>query len=131
MVKDARWKRFLAHVVLILLGILFIAPFLWMLSTSLKPITQVFAYPPKWIPNPIMWSNYKDAIEYIPFWTYWNNTLLIAGLSTVGVILTCPLVAYSFARLNWRGRNMMFIMTVAVMMIPGQVTMIPMFLIFR
>ncbi len=131
MVKAARWKRLIAHIILICMGVFFIAPFVWMLSTSLKPITQVFVYPPEWIPRPFQWSNYLDAMRYIPFWTYWNNTLIIAGLSTVGVIVSCPIVAYSFARLRWYGRNSLFIMTIAVMMIPGQVTMIPLFLIFR
>jgi multiple sugar transport system permease protein len=131
MVKAARWKRFLAHVVLISMGIFFMAPFFWMLSTSLKPLTQVFIYPPEWIPRPFQWSNYLDAMTYIPFWTYWNNTLFIALTSTIGVIFSCPIVGYSIARLQWAGKNALFIMTIAVMMIPGQVTMVPLFLIFR
>ncbi|TBL81059.1 carbohydrate ABC transporter permease [Paenibacillus thalictri] len=131
MVKPARWKRLFAHVVLVMMSVFFMAPFVWMLSTSLKPITQVFAYPPEWIPRPFEWSNYVKAVNYIPFWTYWNNTLLIAAASTAGVVLSCPIVAYSMARLQWAGRNVLFMVTVAVMMIPGQVTMVPLFLIFR
>lgn len=131
MVKPARWKRLFVHIVLVLMSVFFMAPFVWMLSTSLKPITQVFAYPPEWIPRPFEWSNYAKAMNYIPFWTYWNNTLLIAAASTAGVVLSCPIVAYSMARLQWAGRNMLFMVTVAVMMIPGQVTMVPLFLIFR
>ncbi|KAB8127026.1 carbohydrate ABC transporter permease [Gracilibacillus oryzae] len=121
----------LAQICLILASAFFIIPFLWMVSTSLKPITQVFTYPPEWIPNPFQWSNYVDATEYIPFFTYLKNTTVITVLSTLGVILSCPLVAYSFAKLEWKGRNVMFVITIAVMMIPMQVTMIPLFLLFN
>lgn len=77
-----------------------------------------------------MWSNYVDAMTYIPFFTYLKNTLIITGFSTLGVVLTSPLVAYSFAKLQWRGSKTLFLITIAVMMIPGQVTMIPLFLLF-
>lgn len=124
-------KKTLSHICLIIASFFFIIPFIWMVSTSLKPITQVFSYPPEWMPKPFQWSNYLDAMEYIPFFTYLNNTVVITLLSTLGVVLTCPLVAYSFAKLEWKGRNVLFFITIAVMMIPGQVTMIPLFLIFN
>jgi multiple sugar transport system permease protein len=124
-------KRTLAHLVLILASLFFIIPFMWMLSTSLKPLTQVFTAKIEWIPKPFKWVNYLDAMNTIPFWTYAKNTVIITALSIVGVILSCPLVAYSFAKLKWRGRNVLFVVTMAVMMIPGQVTMIPLFLIFH
>ncbi|WP_163537544.1 carbohydrate ABC transporter permease [Gracilibacillus sp. YIM 98692] len=124
-------QRTIAQICLILASVFFIIPFLWMVSTSLKPITQVFTFPPEWIPNPFQWSNYVDATQYIPFFTYLKNTTLITVLSTLGVILSCPLVAYSFAKLEWKGRNVMFAITIAVMMIPMQVTMIPLFLLFN
>lgn len=120
-----------AQICLIVASAFFIIPFIWMVSTSLKPITQVFTYPPEWIPNPFKWSNYVEATEYIPFFTYLKNTVVITVFSTLGVILSCPLVAYSFAKLEWKGRNVMFIITIAVMMIPMQVTMIPLFLLFN
>ncbi|MBS4178188.1 carbohydrate ABC transporter permease [Lederbergia citrea] len=121
----------LAHVCLIIASIFFIIPFIWLVSTSLKEITQIFKFPPEWIPNPFRWQNYLDAMEYIPFFTYLNNTVIITLLSTLGVIISCPLVAYSFAKLKWKGRHVFFIITIAVMMIPGQVTMIPLFLLFN
>ncbi|MCF6410191.1 carbohydrate ABC transporter permease [Pseudalkalibacillus salsuginis] len=120
-----------SHVGLIIASAFFIVPFIWMVSTSLKPLTQVFSFPPEWIPKPFQWSNYLDAMEYIPFFTYLDNTMVITLLSTFGVVLSCPLVAYSFAKLEWKGRNVLFFITIAVMMIPGQVTMIPLFLIFN
>ncbi|MFK9091511.1 carbohydrate ABC transporter permease [Bacillus salipaludis] len=126
-----RWKHSLGHLVLILSSAFFIIPFIWMVSTSLKPIEQVFTFPPEWIPKPFEWENYLKAIDYIPFWKYLVNTTGITVVSTLGVVLSCPLVAYSFAKLKWRGRNVLFAATLAVMMIPGQVTMIPLFLIFN
>lgn len=132
---DARVSRNIKHtfaqICLIIASAFFLIPFLWMVSTSLKPITQVFTFPPEWIPKPFHWENYIDATEYIPFFTYLKNTTIITVFSTIGVILSCPLVAYSFAKLKWRGRNTLFIITIAVMMIPAQVTMIPLFLLFN
>lgn len=123
-------KRISAHLFLLIAAVFFLAPFIWMVSTSLKPLEQVFTFPPEWIPKPFMWSNYVDAMTYIPFFTYLKNTLIITGFSTLGVVLTSPLVAYSFAKLQWRGSKTLFLITIAVMMIPGQVTMIPLFLLF-
>ncbi|SFS44749.1 carbohydrate ABC transporter membrane protein 2, CUT1 family [Paenibacillus sp. 453mf] len=123
-------KRISAHLFLLIAAAFFLSPFIWMVSTSLKPLEQVFTFPPEWIPRPFMWSNYVDAMTYIPFFTYLKNTLIITGFSTLGVVLTSPLVAYSFAKLQWRGSKTLFLITIAVMMIPGQVTMIPLFLLF-
>jgi len=120
-----------AHLVLIVASVFFVIPFVWLVSTSLKPLTQIFTFPPEWIPRPFQWDNYVRATEYIPFFTYLKNTVVITVVSTLGVVLTCPLVAYSFAKLRWKGRNFLFIVTIAVMMIPGQVTMIPLFLTFN
>lgn len=125
------FKVFLAHACLLMAAIFFLIPFIWMISTSLKSHSQIFAFPPKWIPNPIVWSNYLDAMEYIPFFTYFKNTVIITVFSTLGVIISCPLAAYSFAKLQWKGKNILFFTTLAVMMIPGQVTMIPLFLLFN
>ena len=124
-------KKVLTHVVLLLASCFFIIPFVWLLSTSLKPPTQIFTWPPEWIPKPFTWSNYIDAVAYIPFFTYLKNTVVITVLSTVGAMLSCPLVAYSFAKLRWKGRNVLFAITIAVIMIPTQVTMIPLFIMFE
>jgi multiple sugar transport system permease protein len=124
-------SRILAQICLIAASALFIVPFVWLVSTSLKPITQIFTFPPELWPRPFQWSNYSRAVDYIPFWTYLKNTAVITIFSTIGVVISCPLVAYSFAKLEWRGRNMMFYLTLGVMMIPGQVTMIPLFLLFN
>ncbi|MDR0137590.1 carbohydrate ABC transporter permease [Metabacillus idriensis] len=129
--KTKTSKRILAHAFLILISILFLVPFFWMLSTSLKDQTQIFSFPPEWIPTPFKWSNYQEAVEYIPFFSYLKNTVVITVFSTIGAVLTCPLVAYGFAKLKFKGSNALFIVTIAVMMIPGQVTMIPLFILFE
>jgi len=124
-------KKVLTHVVLLLASCFFIIPFVWLLSTSLKPPTQIFTWPPEWIPKPFTWSNYIDAVAYIPFFTYLKNTVVITVLSTVGAMLSCPLVAYSFAKLRWKGRNVLFAITNRGDDDSHQVTMIPLFIMFE
>lgn len=134
-----KWKRrvqivirhLLIHAALIPAAFIFMLPFLWMISTSLKPDTQFYAYPPVWIPNPFMWSNYPDAVNYISFFLYLRNTVTIAVLATIGVLISSSLVAYSLARIPWPGRNVLFILTVATLMLPFQVTLIPLFIVFK
>ena len=134
--QKTKWVRNLArhiliHLALIPAALVFMLPFLWMLSTSLKPDTQFYSYPPVWIPNPFMWSNYPDAVNFISFFLYLRNTLTIAVSATIGVLISSSLVAYSLARIPWVGRNVLFILTVATLMLPFQVTMIPLFLVFK
>lgn len=123
-------RQLLIHLMLIPLALVFMLPFLWMLSTSLKPDTQFYSYPPVWIPNPLQWSNYPDAVTYISFFLYLRNTLTIAVLATIGSLISCSLVAYSLARIPWPGRNFLFIFTVATLMLPFQVTLIPLFVVY-
>jgi multiple sugar transport system permease protein len=123
-------RRVATHLALLPLAIIFLIPFFWMVSTSLKPDTQVYDWPPTWIPRPVMWSNYPEAVNFIPFWAYTRNTLVIAFFSIIGVLLSCPPVAYSFSRIPWPGRDVLFIITLATMMLPAQVTMIPLFILF-
>lgn len=123
-------RQLLVHLMLIPLALVFMLPFLWMLSTSLKPDTQFYSYPPVWIPNPLQWSNYPDAVTYISFFLYLRNTLTIAVLATIGSLISCSLVAYSLARIPWPGRNFLFVFTVATLMLPFQVTLIPLFVVY-
>jgi multiple sugar transport system permease protein len=124
-------RKAFIHAVLIVAGAFFLSPFLWMVSTSLKANSELFQWPPVWIPRDLMWSNYPDAIHYIPFFKYLWNTLTIAGLATFAVLCSCPLVAYSLARIPWRGAKPLFAVTLLVMMLPYQVTMIPIFIAFK
>jgi ABC-type glycerol-3-phosphate transport system permease component len=128
----------LTHVALILLSVVFLLPLLWMLSTSLKPIGETLTTPPKWIPSEVMWGNFPDAINYnskqlgyIPFLVYMRNTVVVTILCIVGSVTSNALVAYSFSRLRWAGRDAFFGLTVATMMIPFPVLMVPTFTLFR
>jgi multiple sugar transport system permease protein len=118
------------YALLILGSIAFLLPLVWMLSTALKPDTQLFAYPPEWIPKPPQWRNFIEAIEYFPFWLYLRNSVIVTVLAVVGQVLSASIVAYGFARLRWPGREVMFFLVLATLMIPAQVTMIPQFVIF-
>lgn len=124
-------SKTIIHLILILLSIAFLLPFLWMVSTSLKPDTQIFVFPPEWVPRPFQWSNYIETLNYIPYFRYFGNTLFVATLDVLGTVLVVPVVAYGLARLEWKGRDLVFILTLAVMMIPGEVTMIPTFIMFN
>jgi len=126
------WVRtILTHMVLLPAALVFLLPFLWMISTALKPDSQLFAYPPIWIPNPIQWSNFPKAVNYIPFFTYLKNTLIISVASMIGATISSSLVAYSLARIQWPGRQILLLLTIATLMLPYQVTLIPVFLVFK
>lgn len=114
--------------VLTLFSILFLAPFFWMLSTSLKEQQQVFD--PNWIPDPVAWNNYPDALASAPFGVYFKNSAIVTVFSTIGSVLSSSLVAYSFARLKWPGRDFWFGVVLATMMLPGAVTWIPTYILF-
>ena len=120
----------LRYIVLILLAIVFGFPFYWLVTTSLKVDTQLFIVPPVLFPNPIKWSNYPELFQYLPFHRFVLNTAVITLLTIGGVVFSCPLAAYSFARLRWPARNLFFIGILATLMLPEQVTMIPQYLLF-
>lgn len=120
---------------LILLGaaLLFLLPLFWMISTSLKPKEQIFAYPLVWLPDPPQWVNYSKALNNpsFKFLLFLQNSLYYAITATIGTVISCALVAYAFARLRWWGRDLWFVITLSTMMIPGPVVLIPLFLIFK
>jgi multiple sugar transport system permease protein len=129
-VKTKLVKRIAVPILLFLAAVGFALPFIWMVSTSLKAPDQLFVHPPVWIPNSINWENYVNAVTEIAFFTQFKNSLIIAMISTIGVIISCPLVGYTFARLKWKGRDTLFLITLAVMMIPFPVTMVPLFIVW-
>lgn len=108
-----------------------IVPFLWMASTSLKASADVFAMPPKWIPATLHPENYVNAWQAVPFGRFYLNSLFVALTVTVGQVVTSALAAYAFARLEFPGRDKLFFAYLATMMIPGAVTMIPLFILLR
>jgi ABC-type sugar transport system, permease component len=128
-------KRFvvpaLTYVALVAICLLFVAPFLWMVSTSLKSDSQIFQDKVEWIPRPRVWKNYPDALASFPFLLYLGNTLFICVMTTFGTLISSLLPAYGFSRIRWKGRDVLFVILLATIMLPAQVTMLPVFLIFR
>jgi multiple sugar transport system permease protein len=106
-------------------------PLVWMLSTSLKDATQVFTWPIEWLPDPVKWLNYPQALSARPFGLWARNSLITAGMSVLGHCLSATLVGFAFARLRWRGRDVLFLVMLSALMLPQEVTLIPQFLIFR
>lgn len=123
-------KKALVHLLLITGSLMFSIPFLWMLSTSLKAPGDVLIQPPRWIPNPIMWSNYSQAWTVVPFGQFLKNTCIITGFSVIGHVVSSSLVAYGFSRLQFPTRDFLFFLLLGTMILPMQVTMIPLYLIF-
>ena len=119
------------YVVLISVGGVVLLPVLWMLSTALKADGEVFLFPPRWIPKKLMWENFPKALTFIPFARYFFNSTVITFFTVCGQLVSSPLVAYGFARLKARASNVLFMLVLSTMMLPRQVTMVPLFVWFR
>ena len=119
------------YTVLTISAIVISIPLVWMVSTSLKDPTQVFTWPIEWLPNPIRWLNYPEALSARPFGLWAGNSMITAGMSVLGHCLSATVVAFAFARLRWRGRDVLFLVMLSALMLPQEVTLIPQFLIFR
>jgi multiple sugar transport system permease protein len=122
-------RNLLLHLFLITGSVAMLLPFIWMLSTSLKTPPQIFTYPPVWIPDPIAWQNYRETVSVMPFGRFYLNSLIVASSITILQLLTSSLAAFAFARLRFRGRNALFLLYLATLMIPFQVTMLPNFIL--
>jgi multiple sugar transport system permease protein len=118
--------------IIILLSVVFLAPFAWMISTSLKPLNETMSLPPRWMPSVIQWHNYGDAITAMRhFWRYAGNSLFLCVLTVTGTVLSSALAAYGFSRIEWKGRDKLFVVLLATMMIPYPVVMVPVFKLFK
>lgn len=122
-------KQILVHVFIYSLAFLTIAPFLWMVLTSVKDMSEIFTYPPKWWPEVFRFENYVNAFQAAPFGRFYLNSMLVATLVTIGQLITCSMAAFAFARLRFKGRDLLFYIFLGTMMIPYNVTMIPSFMI--
>ena len=123
-------RKVLLYVLLIIIGIIMVVPFLWMISTSLKEQYDTVKIPPVWIPNPPRWQNYVDLFTQQPMLQFMLNTIKIVFSVVLGQLFFSSLAAYSFARIKFKGRTVMFFFYIATLMVPGQVTMIPTYLMF-
>lgn len=124
------FPKLITYLLLILGSIVFLAPIVWMISTSLKGEGDIFTIPPKWIPEVFQWSNYVDAVNSFPFFRYTVNSVIITAASVIGGVISSAFVAYAFAKLRWPGRDIWFIILIATMMLPPQITMVPLFIFY-
>jgi ABC-type glycerol-3-phosphate transport system permease component len=135
--KTRRFSKLVHDIVvytlLVLLSILFVFPFYWMVSSALKAEYRIYLWPPQWIPDPVMWSNFKDALSnpQLPFLLFFRNTMILEVGIITGRLLSCTLIAYGFARLEAPGKNVLFAILLSTLMLPGAVTQIPRFILFN
>lgn len=123
-------RLFLRYVLLAGAAVLFLLPIYWMIVSSLKANYEIFAYPPSWWPAKPRWDNYYNALTELPFGRFALNTLIIAGSTIVGHLLSCTVVAYGFARLRAPGKGFLFLVLLSTLMLPYPVTMVPLFILF-
>lgn len=125
-----RILRVLLYAAIIFGGVLFAMPFVWMISTSVKPTNEVFVIPPIWLPSTIDLYNYVEPWSALPFVTFFQNSTVVSAVNIVATVFTSSLVAFAFARLRFRFRGILFLLVLSTMMLPQQVTLVPMYLLF-
>ncbi|WP_367398336.1 carbohydrate ABC transporter permease [Paenibacillus lautus] len=123
-----KYRQLLLYITLALGSVIFILPLVWMLRSALMDASQIFIVPAIWIPEPVRFDNFQTALNTVPFGKYFFNTLIIVFGNVTGAVLTSALCAYSFSRLQWRGRNFFFGLLMTGLMLPYAVTLIPTFL---
>jgi len=123
--------RVLLHLVMILLGLTFLIPLAWVASTSLKTSGEVFITPIEWIPKNPRWDNYAEVFNRLPFAQFILNSFYVTLMGTIGSVLSATMVAFGLSRLRWPGRDFLFTILLATLMLPGVVTLIPVFIIFK
>jgi len=126
------WVRVcLTYIVLAAGACVVLIPFAWMVSTSLKPLDQIFVYPIRWVPSPVMWSNYLEVFQVAPFGRYILNTVILTSLGVIGSLTGSSIAAYSFAKMRYPGKGLLFGIMLSTMMVPGWVTLIPSYILFQ
>lgn len=136
--KQKKFSLATVHIVLIVLSLIFVSPLLWMVTTAIKPIEETMTATPTLLPSKFLWDNFPKAVTYgskelgyIPFLLYARNTLMVTLLCVAGSVCSNAVVAYAFARLRWPGRDAFFAVTLATMMVPFPVLMVPTFGLFK
>lgn len=118
------------HLVLLTGSLMMLIPLLWTVSTSLKTMQQIAVWPPEWLPNPVMWRNYIDVFAVTPVGLWLRNSLIIVAANVIGSVITCSFVAYGFARLQFPGRDALFLVLLSTLMMPYIVRLIPLYVIY-
>lgn len=124
-------KKFFIHLVLILGIIVTVTPFIWMLLTSLKTLGESTQVPPVIFPKKAMWSNYLEVLKTLPFKQFYLNTIISTVFKTVGQLIFCSMAAYAFARINFPLKNIIFVLILSVLMVPGQIFLLPQYMIIQ
>src|ERR1700684_4396512 len=119
------------HTVLIVLSVMFALPLVWMVGTSFKTAQQALQLPVVWWPQPLEWRNYPDLFAALPYFRFFLNTFLYAGITIVGVCISSSLVAYGFSRLRWAGRDAVFYAMLITLILPFVCTLIPLFVMYK
>lgn len=133
MVAESRGDKIgkgVLYAVLVAGAVFMLVPIAWTLSTSLKTLDQINIWPPEWIPDPIAWGNYADALQVLPFGRYFLNTMILVAAAEFGALITCSFVAYGFARLDFPGREPLFLLLISTMLMPYIVRLIPLFVLY-
>ncbi|MCK5129300.1 MAG: carbohydrate ABC transporter permease, partial [Clostridiales bacterium] len=123
--KKINYINLCIHILLAVGGLSMVLPFIWMISTSIKPLSEVFQSPPNLLPSKVIFSSYKEALEIVPMIKYFFNTAIIVFGRIGGEIFVSASVAYGFARFEFRGKKVLFLLLLSLMMMPYEVTMIP------
>jgi multiple sugar transport system permease protein len=129
--KPFPWGTVATLLILGVCALLMIAPFLWIISAAFGKTTEVFVLPPRWLPRTPSLDNFEDVFNQLPYHLFMFNSVKLAVIVTIGQLLTCSMAAYAFARLQFRGRNVLFILLLSSLMIPGQITIVPLFILVR
>lgn len=124
-------KKAILFVVMALVTFVFLIPIYWMVISSLKDNVSIFKIPPELFPKKLYFKNYLEAIEYIPFIKFTKNTIFVSVVSTFGLLLSCPMVAYALAKLKWKGRQVYFVIMLSTMLLPFHVQMVPLYMLYK
>ncbi|MFC6316056.1 carbohydrate ABC transporter permease [Lapidilactobacillus achengensis] len=128
--QGRKWSKIISYLLLIILSVVFLFPFLWLVFTAVKPEREVLTFPPRMFPSVWKWSNYPEVFKLIDFGQYYLNSIFVSLIGVFGTVLSSTLVAFGFARLKGAGHGIWFALLLATMMLPSQVTMIPVYLIY-
>src|SRR5258708_38703504 len=126
-----RWDAVLRVIVLLIGAFAMIAPFAWVIQVAFSGSARSFQMPPQFIPSSVTLQNFANVFKEVPYLTFVRNSFIIAATITVGQLITCPLAAYPFARLNFPGKNVLFIVLLATLMLPVQLPIRPLFILIR
>jgi ABC-type glycerol-3-phosphate transport system permease component len=125
------WGSIISFLILGFGAVLMVAPFLWILSAAFGKTTEVFVLPPRWIPQNPSFENFEQVFKQVPYHLFMFNSIKLAVIVTIGQLLTCSMAAYAFARLHFPGKNILFMILLSALMIPGQITIVPLFILVR